>query len=254
MRSFFPKYVADILLPLLAGTVDPLLGLAYPRFCIICESRIESHRFGSACRKCWAANHYFSNDDPLCFKCGKMMTGNNASSELDCHQCSEHCYDNAVAVGTYTGAIKQAILKLKTVPNIPEHLNELIEKRLQKLENSQIDLVIPIPLSERRYHERGFNQAELVADRVGRILDVKVDHLSLARVKHSPMHRAGMDRKAREKTVFKAFAVKRPRLIGGKRILLVDDVLTSGSTASACAKELKANGAVSVGLFTIGRA
>ncbi len=182
------------------------------------------------------------------------MVGSKANSDQNCHECADHFYDNAIAIGRYAGAIKHVILSLKSTPTIPDHLFELIDARIADCHQDDIDLVIPIPLSERRQLERGFNQAQVIAEPIGRLLNVDVDDLSLARIRHSPIHRAGMDRKAREKTVVKAFAVKRPRLIDGKHILLVDDVLTSGSTASACAKELKANGAISVSLFTIGRA
>ena len=68
------------------------------------------------------------------------------------------------------------------------------------------------------------------------------------------MHRIAMDKKARELTVVNAFEVTRPNLIAGQRILLVDDIFTSGATASACAKVLKKNGAVEVNVFTLARA
>jgi ComF family protein len=115
------------------------------------------------------------------------------------------------------------------------------------------DMIVPIPLSRTRRFERGFNQAEIIARIVGKALCLPVDAYSLSRIKHTAMHRAGMDRKARERTVEKAFEVVRPKLVAGKRILLIDDVLTSGSTASSCAKILKAAGTRSVSLFTIAR-
>ncbi len=68
------------------------------------------------------------------------------------------------------------------------------------------------------------------------------------------MHRIGMDKKARELTVKNAFEITRPKLIEGKNVLLVDDVFTSGATASSCAKVLKKNGAVGVQVFTLARA
>ena len=75
----------------------------------------------------------------------------------------------------------------------------------------------------------------------------------MTRTIHTPMHRAGMDAKGRALTVEKAFAVTRPKLIAGKNILLVDDVLTSGATISACAKILKKNGARKVFVLTVAR-
>lgn len=83
---------------------------------------------------------------------------------------------------------------------------------------------------------------------------IEVDALSLTRKINTPIHRVGMDQRARELTVMKAFDVVRPKLIAGKNILLIDDVLTSGETASECARILKKNGAAGVCVFTLARA
>jgi len=113
---------------------------------------------------------------------------------------------------------------------------------------------MPIPLSKIRRHDRGFNQAEIVAKVVARVLGMRLDKASLVRTVHTPKHRAAMDKKSRAATVKGAFEVTRPRLVSGESILLVDDVLTSGSTASACAHELKQHGAAWVGVLTLARA
>ena len=117
-----------------------------------------------------------------------------------------------------------------------------------------VDLIVPIPLSTLRRLERGFNQAESIATAFSRSTGIPVDAHSLTRKQHTPIHRIGMDQKARELTVKNAFEVVRPKLIGGKNILLIDDVLTSGATASSCAKILKKNGAVKINIFTLARA
>jgi predicted amidophosphoribosyltransferase len=77
---------------------------------------------------------------------------------------------------------------------------------------------------------------------------------AFVRTSHTPIHRAAMDRKARAATVERSFEVKIPRLVTGRNIILVDDVLTSGSTASACASVLKKNGAARVDVITLARA
>jgi ComF family protein len=111
-----------------------------------------------------------------------------------------------------------------------------------------------VPLSRQRKAERGFNQAEVIADAVCSVLKIPIDTATLVRSKHAPMHRASMDRKARETTVQNAFKVTRPKLIEGRSILLVDDIFTSGATASNCAKVLKKHGAASLLVFTVARA
>jgi competence protein ComFC len=102
--------------------------------------------------------------------------------------------------------------------------------------------------------ERGFNQAEVLTQFLSKKTSIEADDKSLVREIHTPMHRAAMDKKAREATVKNAFAVTRKHFIESKKILLIDDVFTSGATVSSCAKVLKKNGAAKVYVMTIARA
>jgi ComF family protein len=116
-------------------------------------------------------------------------------------------------------------------------------------------LVVPVPLHPSRERERGFNQAALLARAVAKgAAGLRLDEWSLARVLHSGRHRAGMDARARRESVADSFAVARPRLVAGERVLLVDDVFTTGATASACARVLLAAGASEVYVLTAARA
>ena len=114
--------------------------------------------------------------------------------------------------------------------------------------------MMPVPLSPKRKGERGFNQAEVIGRFLSGKIGIPLDTFSLVRSKHTPMHRAGMDRKARDLTVKNAFEVFRPNLVKGRSVVLVDDIFTTGATASYCAKELKKKGAVSVRVVTLARA
>jgi ComF family protein len=133
-----------------------------------------------------------------------------------------------------------------------------LEKRLRILFSdtfeTKVTLIIPVPLSKRRRFERGFNQAAMLGRILSRASTIPMDEFSLVRKIHTQKHRAAMDSKKREITVRKAFEVKRPKMIDGQHILLVDDILTSGATASYCAKALKKNGAASVNVLTLARA
>jgi Predicted amidophosphoribosyltransferases len=150
--------------------------------------------------------------------------------------------------------LRRSIISLKSKPHLPGIVVRAIDERFASLPELGPDLIVPVPLSKQRRFERGFNQAEVIADVVARSTGIPVDRMSLQRKEHTKMHRAGMDRKAREGTVENAFAVARPKMIVGKNILLTDDVFTSGATVSACAGILKANGAQTVNVFTIARA
>jgi ComF family protein len=147
-----------------------------------------------------------------------------------------------------------SIVDLKTVPRVPARLHDAIHTHFLAVDAFAGVVIIPIPLSRQRQHERGFNQAEVIADAVGRIAGLTVDRSSLVRKLNTPAHRIAMDQRARELSVDGAFEVLRPKLVKGRRVLLVDDVLTSGSTASSCAKVLKKNGAGEVNVFTLARA
>jgi ComF family protein len=111
-----------------------------------------------------------------------------------------------------------------------------------------------VPLHPSRERERGFNQAALLARTLAKATRLRLDEWSLARVGHGGRHRAGMDARARRESVEGCFAVARPRLVRGERVLLVDDVYTTGATASACARVLLEAGAREVFVLTAARA
>lgn len=188
----------------------------------------------------------------LCDKCGAYFGENAAPARVFCRKCDEYFFDRAFALGIYEKALATSIISLKNSPHLPTRISQLIQNRLYDLES--VDIIMPIPLSKGRQLERGFNQAEIVARTIGEIVGKPVDSKSLERHLHTHIHRMGMDQKARELSVRNAFSVTRPRLIKDKTVLLVDDVLTSGATASFCARALKKNGASRVIVFTLARA
>jgi len=239
---------------MLEAIQNSLLSLIYPQECRVCGLQVESHNDGVACRECWAATRFFDGGEMLCDKCGAFFGDTAAPAPVFCRKCDDHYYDKATAGGIYEKALAAAIVNLKSVPAMPYRLSTIIAVATRSKAFGGIDLLVPIPLSRRRRLERGFNQAEIIANVISRSTAIPVDTHSLARKLHTPIHRIGMDQKARELTVKNAFEVLRPKLIYGKDILLVDDVLTSGATASACAKVLTKNGAGKVNVFTLARA
>jgi len=115
-----------------------------------------------------------------------------------------------------------------------------------------IDLLMPVPLHPRRLREREFNQSLLLADRLGRHLDRPVSFTNLIRTTASPAQTT-LSRKARLKNLRGAFGLRHPESIVGRRILLVDDVFTTGATVNECAKTLRRAGSGSVYVVTLGR-
>jgi ComF family protein len=118
--------------------------------------------------------------------------------------------------------------------------------------DTSFDAVVPMPMHWRRRWERGFNQADLLASEVARRLALPVARALARRKATAPQ--AGMSRLQRRRNVAGAFHVRRAGEISGRRLLLVDDVLTTGATAAAASAELKRAGARSVTVLTVTRA
>jgi ComF family protein len=110
-----------------------------------------------------------------------------------------------------------------------------------------------VPLHPEREKSRGFNQAAIIGHELSLAISLPLDEVSLQRISHTNRRRAGMDAKGRRETVADAFRVAYPALIAGERVLLVDDVFTTGATVSSCAKTLLEAGAEEVFVLTIAR-
>ena len=232
---------------------DFLLTLAYPQACQICENSVENSSDGVACESCWTKTSIFSGAETLCRKCGSFLQSMPSDSETFCHRCDEHFYDYASAAGVYENALAASVLHLKREPFVSEKLKEIFISRFQQSDFQNATLIVPVPLSKKRRMERGFNQAGVLAKILAKRTRIKLDEQSLSRTIHTPMHRIGMDGKARALSVKNAFEVLRPRFVEGERILLVDDVFTSGATVSNCAEVLKKCGASNVYVYTLAR-
>lgn len=113
-------------------------------------------------------------------------------------------------------------------------------------------MLVPIPLHRGRLWQRGFNQSALVAHALSRQVRLEANSLVLKRSKPTPALK-GMTPQQRRKTVSGAFAIRDPQAVAGKTVILIDDVLTTGSTAEACARALQRAGAKRVELITWAR-
>lgn len=239
---------------MLKPIADALLSLVYPQQCRICNKIVDSRADGIVCSECWGECRFFSGLETICEKCGEFISDSEPLFESFCRNCDSHEYGIARAVGIYQGALAATLIRLKAEPFVPERLARQLCLTFNDVFRSGTTLIVPVPLSPLRYKERGFNQAAVIGGVISLSTGIPMDEFSLVRHKHTPMHRAAMDRKGRETTVKNAFEVKRPKLISGQDILLVDDIFTTGATASYCAKALKKNGAASVNVLTLARA
>jgi ComF family protein len=237
---------------------DAALALLYPLRCAACEAAsVERRADAPACAACWEATRIFSGDEPMCWKCGTLSlaaVGAEFREGVRCRRCDEWEFTAARAVGVYEGALRASVLRLKREPHVASRLARLLLETQQRPPLDAATRVVPVPLHPERERERGFNQAAQLARAVAARASLPLDEWSVRRVKHAERRRAGMDARARRETVADAFEVVRPRLIEGGRILLVDDVFTTGATVSACAGALAEAGALEVFVLTVARA
>jgi len=236
---------------------DAALALVYPQPCAVCGAGVESRHDGVACARCWNKAPIFRGDETLCWKCGALSHAQVSESKREtdrCGRCDDDAFTAARACGLYDGALRASILELKRQPHMAWRLAEQILAAQQREPLVNANLIVPVPLHASRERERGFNQALVIARALAQLNHLPLDEHSLARQSQTKMHRAGMDARARRQSLAEAFVVRHPRLILGKRALLIDDVFTTGATASACASVLKDSGADSVAVLTLARA
>ena len=235
---------------------DSFLTLAYPQPCVLCAKNVESRRFGITCVDCWAKTEIFNGDEMLCWKCGataQPLLRQVAPDTVRCHRCDTQLFEAARACGFYEGTLRESVLLLKRQPSLSGYLCELLIRVAQRPPLCDATRIVPVPLHAQRERRRGFNQAAVIARAVGSKLSLVVDEVSLVRVGASEKYRAGLDAKGRHDTVANAFMVRFPQLIAGEKVLLVDDVFTTGATASSCTEALLEAGAGAVHVLTIAR-
>ncbi|HYW72250.1 MAG TPA: ComF family protein [Pyrinomonadaceae bacterium] len=242
---------------LISATLDAALALVYPQPCAVCGASVESRHDGGACARCWTSAPLFADDETPCWKCGAPGSGNMSTGNpeaIRCGRCDEDLFANARACGLYEGALRASILDLKRQPHVARRVAGVFYQASRRTPLADAELLIPVPLHSSRERERGFNQALVLAQSLARLSSLPIDEHSLARQSQTRMHRAGMDAKARRQSLAGAFTVRHPKLIAGKRVLLIDDVFTTGATASACAAVLDRAGADQVFVLTLARA
>jgi ComF family protein len=235
---------------------DSCLALLYPQACAGCGDSVESRALGVACEKCWHATQILTGNETVCWKCGAISAGivtAEQRKEVRCRRCDGDAFTVARACGTYEGALRASVLALKRKPYVCNRLVELLVNVQQRYPLNQATRIVPVPLHKEREKARGFNQAGVIARALSAAVSIPIDEISLKRTEHTTRHRAGMDARDRRESVEHAFTVSYPALIARERILLIDDVFTSGATVSACAKVLLQAGAADVFVLTIAR-
>lgn len=226
-----------------------------PVECEICRTPLADDPIPHFCSTCWRT--ITPPGQSRCARCDRPFVSPVATSyspKLACHSCAERppSYTKAWTLYPYQAPLRDAICLFKYRGNVSlaAPLASLMIDRLPML--GSIDLILPVPLHAVRLREREFNQSLLLADRIGRHLGIPVSCADLIRTMASPAQ-TSLSRKDRLSNLRGAFTAPHPASITGKRILLIDDVFTTGATVNECAKTLRKAGSGDVFVLTLGR-
>lgn len=235
-----------------------LKNLFLPIFCFECRRRLLTDENGFFCPTCWELPRRIER--PLCTVCGAPhpgVVGFDMIHNFPCPKCRERgpaSFRRIYGAVRYEGAIAQAIqlLKFNRKERLAAPLAEVAaEFARREMECEDYDDVVPVPLHRIRKRDRGFNQAALLALNLLPVFPNAELNDSLRRIRPTSTQSRLTDDKERAANVVGAFAVDRDMDFQNRRILLVDDVVTTGSTANECAAALLRSGAAHVDVLTV---
>lgn len=234
---------------------DAALSFIYPDVCQSCGANRAGKREGYVCAECRSQVRVI--EPPFCERCGLPFDGAITSSFecTNCHEMELH-FSSARSAVAARGVVLDAVHRYKYDFQMwfEEFLAELfIHGAREWFSRERVDALLPVPLFPVKQRERGFNQAERLARRLGKAIQVPVRTDLLKRVAPTPSQ-TRLSRKQRADNMRNAFALKSKARLDGKNFVLIDDVFTTGATTSACAKLLLGAGARRIAVWTVARA
>ncbi len=236
------------------GIIKGLIDLIFPPLCAFCGCPLAEDETGEICPGCLRNVRFIS--PPICPTCGVPFVSQSGEDHL-CGQClrGKWHFSMARALGLYDGPLRDAIhaLKYEGKPFLAKTLVGLLDRGYPFIDYGLYDLLVPVPLHPKRLRERGFNQALVLGRAMARREGVPCMGFVLRKTRPSEPQ-IHLNPEEREKNVRGSFAVADPPKVRGKRVLLIDDVMTTGSTVDECARELSKAGATQVDVFTMARA
>lgn len=239
---------------LLNRLIKGFLDILYPRICLVCKKKLPEFSIDNAvCRKCWDTIE--KNTPPFCGSCGRHFQAPDISKNT-CPECEDKkfYFDRALSPFRYEGTIKELIHGFKYENK--RHLGALLSAELIKfikeydLPIKTLNAVIPVPIHAVKLREREYNQSQILSEYIAKEFNKEILNGTLIRRRWTKTQ-TDLRLEERLKNIKGCFCLKQPDAICKKNILLVDDVLTSGATASEAARVLKNGGADCVYVLTV---
>lgn len=230
------------------------LDLVFPAFCPVCAEPLGAGRRDPLCGRCYAAIPLLPL--PVCEACGLPVAPMDAREGpgARCPTCVAHPppWEWARAAAAYAGTARDALhaLKFEGKRALARPLGELLVDPCLAAAAGDLEAIVPVPLGRARARARGYNQAMLLAERLGRGVDAPVRARWLARLRETA-EQSGLGATARAGNVRGAFVASSSA--AGRSVVVVDDVLTTGATVAECARALRRAGARKIGVLAVAR-
>jgi len=230
------------------------LGFLYPEICQLCGEQRATAQEGFVCRHCWTQVRFIR--PPFCERCGLPYPG-DLTAPFECTNCREmelH-FTSARSAVVASGIVREVVHRFKYQRALwfePFLADLLIREAKSALLEQHWDFIVPVPLHPVKHREREFNQAERLASHLSAATGIPLNRKWLRRVIPTATQTL-LTREQRATNMRGAFAVTDHAGLDGERIVLVDDVFTTGATTSACAKVLQSAGAGDICVWTVAR-
>ena len=227
------------------------LAFLYPEACQLCGEQRARFSDGLVCSSCWQQVRFIR--PPYCDRCGLPFEG-DITTKFECSNCrdAELHFTSARSAVEAKGTVLEVIHRYKYQRAMwfePFLADLFLREALPALRNQKWDCIVPVPLHPVKEREREFNQAARLAAHLGRALKIPVNQKCLERVLPTDTQ-TRLSRDQRAANMRNAFAPRDITDLKGRRVVVVDDVLTTGATTSACAKVLLKGGAAEVCVWT----
>ncbi len=237
---------------LLKKLYNTILDLLFPEegVCFYCDKYYEEVKEDHVCSECRDKLSFIGKD--RCPVCGKPAYQDNLLKRCSYCKNKSFYFKKAISPLEYTGLLRKVIYRFKyeAKPYLYKSFGEFMIASLKQESIENIDLIVPVPLHRSRKAERGYNQAELLARYLSSKLNIALDSKNLIRTKATKIQNKLL-RHEREENIKDAFRVKASGVFKDKRILLVDDIFTTGATVNECARVLMECGANEIYVITI---